>query len=156
MVDVHGELVALLSAFDAAEVEYALCGALALAVHGAPRATKDIDLIARKEDFQTIREFARDLGYVFEALPMELSGSNIEVQRFTKLVDGRPLMLDVLWLNPKLERIWTDRVKMPWGDRTLSVVSRDGLITLKVTAGRPQDLVDIQSLTAAEGDRGKP
>ena len=156
MVDVHGELVALLSAFDAANVEYALCGALALAVHGAPRATKDIDVIARKQDFEAIRGLARNLGYVFEALPMEFSGSGIEVQRFTKLVDGRPLMLDILWLNPKLERIWNERVSITWEERMLTVVSRDGLITLKLTAGRPQDLVDIQSLTAAEGNRGKP
>ena len=56
----------------------------------------------------------------------------------------------------KLERIWNERIRMPWDDRTLVVVSRDGLITLKLTAGRPQDLVDIQSLTAAEGNRGKP
>jgi len=155
VVDVHDELVALLSAFDRSNVEYALCGALALAVHGAPRATKDIDLIARKEDLETIRELVRTLGYVFEALPMEFSGSGIEVQRFSKLVDGRPLMLDLLWLNPKLDRIWNDRISMTWEDRTLTVVSRDGLITLKLTAGRPQDLVDIQSLTAAEGDREK-
>ncbi len=34
---------------------------------------------------------------------------------------------------------------------TLSVVSRDGLITLELTAGRAQDLVDIQNLGAATG-----
>ncbi|MBA3464580.1 MAG: nucleotidyl transferase AbiEii/AbiGii toxin family protein [Deltaproteobacteria bacterium] len=156
MADLYGELVALLSALDEAKVEYALCGALALAVHGAPRATKDIDLIARKEDHAGIREIAKRLGYVFEALPMEFSGSGIEVQRYSKLVDGRPLMLDLLWLNAKLETVWNDRVRLAWREGTLSVVSRDGLITLKLTAGRPQDLVDIQSLTAAEGNRDKP
>jgi hypothetical protein len=156
VADLYGELVALLSALDAAKVEYALCGALALAVHGAPRATKDIDLIARKDDHDRIREIARGLGYVFEALPMELSASGIEVQRYSKLVDGRPLMLDLLWLNAKLETVWNDRVRLAWREGTLSVVSRDGLITLKLTAGRPQDLVDIQSLTAAEGNRDKP
>ena len=156
MADLYGELVALLSALDAAKVEYALCGALALAVHGAPRATKDIDLIARKEDHARIREIAKGLGYVFEALPMEFSASGIEVQRYSKLVEGRPLMLDLLWLNAKLETVWNDRVRLAWREGTLSVVSRDGLITLKLTAGRPQDLVDIQSLTAAEGNRDKP
>ena len=156
MADVYGELVALLAALDAASVEYALCGALALAVHGAPRATKDIDLIARKEDLDAIRQLARTLGYMFEALPMELAGSGIEVQRFTKLVDGRPLMLDVLWLIPKLEAVWRDRQRLAWEHGQVSVVSRDGLITLKLTAGRPQDLIDIQNLTAAEGNRGKP
>ena len=52
MVDVYAEFLALVKALEAAHIEYALCGALALAVHGAPRATKDIDLIARKEDHE--------------------------------------------------------------------------------------------------------
>lgn len=154
VVDVYAEFVGIVHAFEAAQIDYAICGALALAVHGAPRATKDIDLIARKDDEVRIRELARSAGFVFEALPMEFSASGIEVQRFTKLVDGRPLMLDILWLNPKLQPIWNDRQRVPWQDGTLSVVSRDGLITLKLTAGRAQDLVDIQSLTAAEGNRG--
>lgn len=155
MIDVYAEFVGIVRALEEAGVEYALCGALALAVHGAPRATKDIDLIARKEDAGRIREIARRTGFLFEALPMELSGSGIEVQRFTKLVEGRPLMLDVLWLAPKLQAIWDGRLRVAWEDSTLSVVSRDGLITLKLTAGRAQDLVDIQSLTAAEGNREK-
>jgi len=155
MVDVYAEFVALVRAFEEGNVEYALCGALALAVHGAPRATKDIDVIARREDADRIREITKRLGFAFEALPMEFSGSGIEVQRFTKLAGGRPFMLDVLWLSPKLQPIWDDRQRVAWQGGTLSVVSRDGLITLKLTAGRAQDLVDIQSLTAAEGNRDK-
>ncbi len=155
MVDIYAEFVAIVRALEDGKVEYALCGALALAVYGAPRATKDIDVIARREDEARIRELIRPLGYVFEALPMAFSGSGIEVQRFTKLVEGRPLMLDVLWLTPALQRIWDDRQRVPWDNTTLAVVSRDGLITLKLTAGRPQDLVDIQSLTAANTNREK-
>lgn len=155
MVDVYGELVALVRALDGAGIDYALCGALALAVHGAPRATKDIDLLARAEDAAELRRVAAETGFTFEALPMTFSGSGIEVQRFTKLIDGRPLMLDVLWLNDKLAPIWNDRQRLPWKEGMLCVVSREGLITLKLTAGRPQDLVDIQSLTAAETNREK-
>lgn len=155
MIDVYAEFAAIVRALEDAELEYALCGALALAVYGAPRATKDIDLIARREDETRLREVVRAAGFTFEALPMTFSGSGIEVQRFTKLIDGRPLMLDVLWLDPKLQPIWDDRQRLPWKEGTLSVVSRDGLITLKLTAGRPQDLVDIQSLTAAEANREK-
>ncbi len=155
MVDVYEEFVALVRAFDDAGIDYALCGALALAVYGAPRATKDIDVLAQKADAVRIREVVRAAGFTFEALPMELSGSGIEVQRYTKLVDGRPLMLDVLWINDKLQTIWGDRVRIAWQSGTLSVVSRDGLITLKLTAGRAQDLLDIQSLTAAETNRDR-
>ena len=156
MVDVYAEFVAAVRAFDEAGIDYALCGALALAVYGAPRATKDIDLIARKEDATRIRELVKRLGYTFEALPMQFSGTGIEVQRFTKLVDGRPLMLDIIWMSPVLQTIWDDRQRVAFAGGTLSVVSRDGLITLKSTAGRPQDLVDLQSLEAAQGNREKP
>jgi len=156
MADVLTELVAVVTALDDAHIEYALCGALALAVHGVPRATRDIDLLANKADADRIRDVVRAAGFTFEALPMEFSGSGIEVQRFTKLIDGIPLMLDVLWLNAKLQQVWESRERVAWRDRTLSVVSREGLITLKLTAGRPQDLVDIQSLSAAEGNREKP
>jgi hypothetical protein len=153
MVDVYAEFVAIVRALDDASIDYALCGALALAVHGAPRATKDIDLIARREDADRIREVAKRNGFVFEALPMRFASSGIEVQRFTKLVEGRPLMLDVLWLDPPLQVVWDDRQRVEWQEGTLSVVSRDGLITLKLTAGRAQDLVDIQNLMAVEGNR---
>jgi hypothetical protein len=156
MIDVYAEFTAIIGALEGAEIEYALCGALALAVYGAPRATKDIDLIARREDETRLREVVRGAGFLFEALPMVFAGSGIEVQRFTKLIEGRPLMLDVLWLGATLQPIWEDRQRLPWTQGMLSVVSRDGLITLKLTAGRPQDLVDIQSLTAAETNRDKP
>jgi hypothetical protein len=154
MIDLYAELTTLLKELGTEGVDYALCGALALAVHGAPRATKDLDLIARKEDEGRVRRAVQRAGFVFEALPMEFS-SGIEVQRFSKLVEGKPLMLDFLWAAGALEPIWTRRERLPWGDGEIWVVTRDDLITLKLTAGRPQDLVDIQSLAALEGRRGK-
>ena len=45
VLDLYDELKAVLSALEKAEVPYALCGGLALAVYGHPRATVDIDLL---------------------------------------------------------------------------------------------------------------
>lgn len=39
--DIDAELAAIVDAFAARRVEHVVCGALALAVHGRPRATKD-------------------------------------------------------------------------------------------------------------------
>ena len=63
-MDLHEELARLVDALADCEVEYALCGGLALAVHGFPRFTKDIDLLVRKEDVEGIVEAARDRGFV--------------------------------------------------------------------------------------------
>lgn len=149
-MDLYAELVAIVAQLDAHDIDYALCGALALAVHGAPRATKDIDILARKSDADAVRDRVREAGYTFEALPMTFS-SGIEVQRFSKLIDGRPLLLDVLWAEGNLTPIWGRRIQVQWKDGAIWVVSRDDLITLKITAGRPQDLADVQALAKLEG-----
>ena len=155
MLDLYAELDAVATVLTEAGVPYALCGGLALAVHGAPRATRDIDLIAAKEDEPKVREAVRHAGFIFESLPMEFT-SGVQVQRWSKLVDGKPLMLDFLWATGPLAAIWERRQRISWRDRALWVVSREDLITLKLTAGRPQDLVDIQTLAALEGRRGRP
>ncbi len=66
------ELEALIDAFDADEVPYALCGGLALAVHGFPRQTKDIDIllaVARRLD--EVRELFRLTEYLSKFRPVK-------------------------------------------------------------------------------------
>jgi hypothetical protein len=45
-------LVELARQFEKEKVDYALYGGLALAVHGYPRATRDLDLLIGAEDFK--------------------------------------------------------------------------------------------------------
>ena len=146
-LDLFAELTRLLQAFEQRGVEYAVCGGVALAIHGVPRATKDIDVMGRLTDRDVIREVARNSGFVFESLPMTFSSSGVTIQRFTKILDGQPLMLDVLFADGPLEAVWETRQRMAWQGGQLTVVSREGLITLKLAAGRPQDLVDVQRLS---------
>lgn len=159
VVDLFAEVVALTAALDAASIDYAICGGVALAVHGAPRATKDIDLLAREVDLPRLREVVRSRGFTIEALPMTFSSSGISICRFTKIEpDGRTLMLDVLLAEGPLESVWQTRARVAFAaieapGSALWVVSRDGLITLKLAAGRPQDIVDIQRLQ--EASRGE-
>jgi hypothetical protein len=55
-VDLHDELVSLVGALDAAGVDYALIGGLAVAVWGVPRFTQDIDLLVRREDLLDVEK----------------------------------------------------------------------------------------------------
>jgi len=151
-VDLFAEVVALTSALDAAAVDYAICGGVALAVHGAPRATKDIDLLAREVDLPRLRDVVRTCGFTLEALPMTFSSSGISIRRYTKIErDGQTLMVDILVAEGALESVWQTRTRVTFKtidvpESTLWVVSKAGLITLKLAAGRPQDIVDIQRL----------
>lgn len=151
-MDLFAELAHLTQALSAANVDYALCGAVALAIHGAPRATKDIDVLAREGDLTRLRDVARAQGFDIEALPMTFSTSGVTVRRFTKLHAGESLMLDVLVAGGPLESVFDSRVELPFDGGSLWVVSRAGLVTLKLAAARPQDLVDIQRLREAHGE----
>lgn len=58
-VDLVAELKAVAGALEAADVTWALCGGLAVAVHGAPRATADIDLLVDADHADAAIEAAR-------------------------------------------------------------------------------------------------
>ena len=147
MLDIESELLALLKGFDAAGVPYALCGALALAVHGCPRATKDIDIVVPAANIPAAKAVARACGFALEALPMRFRSSGVSIERVSKLVNGRDLlMLDVLVGDETLEGVWESRIGMPWQGRQLWTVSKPALVSMKLQAGRPQDLADVARL----------
>lgn len=149
-MELYAELSALVRALDAEEIEYALCGGLALAVHGLPRATQDIDILARRSDLDRIRSVVKGRGFTIEALPMTFASSGRTLVRFTKLGAGEPLMVDILVVEDVPDPVWEARARMPYEDGDICVVSRQGLVSLKLLAGRPQDLVDIQRLTEVD------
>jgi Nucleotidyl transferase AbiEii toxin, Type IV TA system len=147
-VDFFQELKDLLDALEGGAIEYALCGGVALAIHGVPRATQDIDLLVRPEDLDRLREVVRRCGFLLESFPMDFA-SGITIQRFTKLIDGQPLMLDALLVNGPLAGAWERRQVAEVEGGRVRVIARGDLIALKLAAGRPQDLVDVQRLQEA-------
>jgi hypothetical protein len=150
-VDPFVELASVVDALNAAQIDYALCGAVAVAVHGAPRATQDIDVLVRANDVARVRHVARAIGFTLESHPMKFS-SGFTVHRVIKMIGTQPFMLDLIEANEWLTAIFDARQTIRAGDRDMMVVSRDGLITMKLAAGRPQDVADVQRLQ--ELDRG--
>jgi hypothetical protein len=152
VLDLEQELGAIVDALTAEKIEYALCGGLAMAVHGAPRATIDIDLLVREEDVERIRGIVSPLGFTFRAFPMTFAGGNVRIERVTKIdpSDGETLMLDLLLVTPELEGAWLGRERRHWRDGMLTVVSREGLIQLKTYRSSTQDRADIERLETLE------
>ena len=152
VVDIYRELSALVALLEQQGIEYALCGGVALAIYGAPRATQDIDLLVRADELGRLRQAARESGFVFESLPMEFSASGVTVYRFTKLIENVPLMLDALIADGPLAAVWQTRQSFPFEGGRLQVASREGLITMKLAAGRPQDVADVKRLSEVGRD----
>ena len=152
MLDLYEELKLLIAALDEHEIEYALCGGLAMAIFDRPRATVDIDLIIRAESLVEVMELAKALGYTVRGLDMGFANEAIEIRRVSKIDQETVLSLDMLLVTPQIQGIWDSRVQANWEGGRLSVVSRAGLIALKKLSGRPQDIADISSLTEDSDD----
>lgn len=147
-LDLYDELSQLVTALDEREIEYAIAGALALALHGAPRATTDIDLLVRPETVEEALEVARTRGFLLEAVPIRFS-DGMKVRRLSKIETEEPhetLTVDFLLVDSNLEEIWASRRLLGSEFGGLWVISRDALIRMKTWAGREQDLADVRRL----------
>jgi hypothetical protein len=71
----------------------------------------------------------------------------MEMRRLNKIDgDGALLTIDFLIVGAGQQPVWDDRQRVPFQTGPISVASRDGLIKMKLAAGRQQDLVDVQKL----------
>jgi hypothetical protein len=152
MLDLYFELTSIISKLDKAEIPYALCGGLAMAVYGVQRNTVDIDLLIRSENLESVKKVAKGLGYIFEAAPMSFAKGNMEIRRISKIdkTSGDALMLDLLLVTAGVEDVWQSRQQREWEHGSIWVVSRPGLIKLKSFRSSAQDMVDISNLKETE------
>ncbi|MEZ6128256.1 MAG: nucleotidyl transferase AbiEii/AbiGii toxin family protein [Planctomycetaceae bacterium] len=149
------DLLALTRALNASEIDYAVCGGLAMAIHGFVRATKDIDILIRREDLQRVEALAEAAGFVIPAgiIPFGTGTSDArEIFRISKVIDNVVVPLDLMFVAPSLESVWQDRVIADFDGEEVCVVSKEGLAAMKRTAGRPQDLLDIKYLESGNDE----
>lgn len=140
------DFVDLLRSFVAHDVRFLVVGAYALAVHGRPRATGDMDVWvdATPENapriFSALAEFGAPLQNVTEA---DFSHPGIVYQM--GLPPGRIDVLTAL-TGVTFSEAWPERVQQPLDDMHIPVIGRDAFIRNKRATGRARDLGDIEDL----------
>lgn len=145
------ELSQLISALNENEIGYAVCGGLALAIHGFVRATLDIDILIQPESLEKAYKIGAENGFDIRGLDISFKARAVGIHRVSKIDnDGEMLSLDLLLVTPQVEDVWETRETIDFLGNQLSVVSREGLIKMKRLAGRPQDLADIERLENEE------
>ncbi|HZI28413.1 MAG TPA: hypothetical protein VFD64_09645 [Gemmatimonadaceae bacterium] len=146
----------ILSAFTAAGVEYLVVGAYAVAAHGLPRATGDIDLFVRPT-----LENARRVWNALAAFGAPLE--RVEVADFTRegtilQVGLVPRRIDVITAIEAVsfEDAWQGRVELELDGLTLPVIGLPELLKNKRAVGRPQDRADVERLQGLLKSKEKP
>ena len=140
------EMHQLVRALDAAGIPYALCGGLAMAAHGWPRATMDIDLLIEEARLEEAKAVARALGFDHEAGFMSFAGGRVRLFRVVKVQGAEFLPLDLLLASGDLAAFWPHRVTMATDDGNVTVLSATSLARMKALRGSGTDRDDIRKL----------
>jgi hypothetical protein len=148
---VNRDFAEMLSALSAEHVEYLVVGAYALAAHGLPRATGDLDIWVRAtpDNADRVLRALRTFG----APLLDLSRDDLLRPDTVFQIGVAPGRIDLLTglTGLTFEEAWPSRVAALVEDRTVSVIGREELLRNKEATGRPQDLADAAWLR----NRGK-
>lgn len=131
-------------------VEFVVVGAYALAYHGAPRFTGDLDILIRPTLDNASRLLKALDTFGFPAT--ELTAEQVADERRMIEMGVPPVQIHVMSAISGVAwpEIWEHRVDGPFGQRVVPYIGRETLIRNKQAAGRPKDLADIDAL--ARGD----
>ena len=136
----------MLSLLLANNVEFLLVGAYAMAAHGFPRATADIDIFVKPSPenafilFETLEKFGTPLGNIsaeefsYPGIILQIGIAPRRIDIITK-IDG--LTYDEA--SKGLEIVEIEALSIP-------VISKQNLIINKLASGREMDKVDAKNL----------
>lgn len=135
-------------------IDYAVAGGYAVAIHGAVRGTIDIDLVIKmeKNSFINIEKVLKEIGLqsrlpingeeIFNFRKEYIKKRNLIAWNFIN-INNPTESVDIL-LTEDLNKIKTKDIKL--GRHKIKIVSIPDLIKMKRKSNRPQDLEDIKAL----------
>lgn len=85
MLDLFDELRSVIARLDQDRIPHALCGGLAMAVHGSPRATVDIDVLVLTKDLDRVEAAVAPIGSRSTRTPHDLPRGAVEIRRLSKV-----------------------------------------------------------------------
>lgn len=145
----------MLCALNDARADYVVVGAYALAAHGYPRATGDIDILVRP-DAQNAARVLLAL-QAFGAPLFQLSVDDLATTGTLFQIGVPPGRIDILTAieGISFEEAWATRLSSVVDGVPIAVLGREALLKNKRTVGRPKDLADVATLEG-RGEERRP
>jgi hypothetical protein len=127
-------------------VEFVVVGAYALAFHGAPRFTGDLDVLIRPTVDNAVRLLAALEAFGFPVT--DLSPEAVSDRRRMLQMGVPPVQIHVMSAISGVEwhEAWSDRVEGVLGHHRIHFLGRETFVRNKRAAGRLKDLADIDAL----------
>lgn len=145
------DLRAFIELLNAEEVKYLIVGGYAVAFHGHPRYTGDIDFFVEPSsaNAQRIERVMQGFGFGDTGLTQQdFDAPDVIVQ-----LGMPPNRIDVVTTVDQVpfDEAWSARVEAELDGLPVHFVSKELLIRNKRAAGRAQDVADVEALTKNEG-----
>jgi hypothetical protein len=146
----------ILAELSAAEAEYLLIGAFAVATYVEPRTTGDIDLWVRPGPENAARVW-RALA-AFGAPISMLTPEELAKPGFFFQIGVAPVRIDLLTAidGVTFEEAWAEREFLNFEGLMVPVISRKHLVINKKATGRPKDLADVATLQGQAARKSAP
>jgi hypothetical protein len=155
-MNLYDEFFAIAGLFNQLGVRYAVVGGIAMAFHGKPRFTRDIDILVMPEDLEVVRTALARLGYEQFARPWRFRRADLTLHRFVKIEGKDELTVDVLPANTSEHRgVIANALKAESKAGIVRVATRKDIVWMKKSRNSDQDRVDIRELENDEDRKGR-
>ncbi len=145
-MEVQPDFKELLGLFNDHNVQYMIVGGYALAFHGAPRYTGDIDLFIKpdSENAQQILIALEKFGFGSVGIKQE------DLEKPNKVIQlgYPPVRIDIITSISGLswDEACNERVEGEYGDISVYYIGKEHYVLNKKASGRKKDLADIEAL----------
>lgn len=144
-IRVPSEFKEFLQLLGSEKTKYLLVGGYAVAIHGHPRPTEDLDvwIAVSPENAASVVSALRRFGLT--GVPHSYF---LTPDRITR-IGNKPLRLEILTGidGVTFDACWKRRIIADLDGLKVNVIDRAGLLANKRAAGRPKDLADVDALT---------
>lgn len=147
-LDLPDDFRDVLVALADARAEFVLIGGWAMAVHGHPRATEDLDVLVRATSENSARVFAALAAFGAPVGPHGVDRNTFGIEGPAYRIGMKPLRIEVL---TKISGVsFDDAATAPLhttvDGRDVAVIGREALLRNKRASGRQKDLADVDWL----------
>jgi hypothetical protein len=152
-MSVNPDFKELFKILNEEQVRYLVVGAYAVTYHTEPRYTKDLDILIEPSVENAERVWTALVK--FGAPMADATIQNFTDENMVYQIGVEPNRIDIMMSIAGLdfEQAWVSRATSQYGDQEIYILGLDALIVAKKASGRPQDMIDADSLEKSKSHK---
>jgi hypothetical protein len=149
----YRDFIDLCSLLNASGVEFLIVGGYAVAFHGAPRFTGDLDILIHPTLDQVQRALAAIEEFGFPS--KQAAAQDVLGQRSILQLGRQPVQIHVMTniSGVDWQTAWNSRRQGFYAGVPVFFIGREALVANKQAAGRAKDLADVEALRLSQDSR---